>query len=383
MEPSSFDHSDHHEHDGSEFSPLLFRDLLELVVKVYRRNAWRLIAIALVAQIFLFVVASVAGEALVFDDEADGGTGEAGFVETGDRNAEIFVDRDETGDLGDLTDTSDPAVREALGRSDRSPDDALGFTSDSDVNLLGDVVVEETSGSDSGVFGDLEVNWLAAVISGIFIWVAFAVSEAAMTWVVLESRLNLRVPLAVSMRRAFDRLLPLALTTFVISLIILVVVLATIIVSMVVGPLAVMLGVVAGIYLAVRLLFAPIVALVRRTGPSDSINESFRMTRGNWWMVAGYVLVMVAFYLVVGTALQFTIGQLPVVGDILAGTVLVPPSIILITVLYLDLRARSVAPGTFTREVLAADLGLAESGPGPGTGTEPPSDTQEPKSPAS
>jgi hypothetical protein len=149
----------------------------------------------------------------------------------------------------------------------------------------------------------------------------------------------------------------------VIFLIVLVVFFVTIALMLMIGPPALVLGVVAGVYLAVRLLFAPIIALVQRTGPSDSINESFRMTRGNWWMLAGYVLVMVAFYFVAGTALQFTVGLIPVIGDIVVGTVMVPPSIILVTVLYLDLRARTAAPGTFTKEVLAAELGLVESGP--------------------
>ena len=61
--------------------------------------------------------------------------------------------------------------------------------------------------------------------------------------------------------------------------------------------------------------------------------------------------------------MQYTIGLIPQIGEILAGAVGVPPTIILMTVLYFDLRARSSAPGTFTREVLAAELGLVESEP--------------------
>ena len=363
---------DPHEPDDSIFRPLLFREIIDVVVHTYRRNAWRLIAIAFVAQLVFFVVGSLAGDALAGDalefqdssGDTAGETREAGVVETPQGATELLGD--EARDLGDLTDTSDPGVREALDRSDRSPDDALGLAPDTQGNLLGDVVVEQTSEPASSVFadlGDLEVNWLAAVVAAIIIWVALAVSEAAIIWVALESRLNVRAPLAVSMRRAFERLMPLALTTLVIFLIVLVVFFVTIALMLMIGPPALVLGVVAGVYLAVRLLFAPIIALVQRTGPSDSINESFRMTRGNWWMLAGYVLVMVAFYFVAGTALQFTVGLIPVIGDIVVGTVMVPPSIILVTVLYLDLRARTAAPGTFTKEVLAAELGLVGSGP--------------------
>ncbi len=314
----------HRDRDDGVFVPLQLSEIVGGVVHVYRRNAWRLVAIAFVAQLLVFIVTLAAGEPTLFGDTAEDEAPQAGT---------------EAEDTADLT------------------TDLLGGA--------GDVVVEETSGTTSDasdVLDELSDDWLSAVVVAVVAWVAFTVSEAAITWVALESQMNLRAPLEVTLKRALTRLWPLTLTVLVISLMVLVVVVVALALSLVIGSLAVFVGVVAGVYLVGRLLFAPIVALIQRTGPSDSINESFRMTRGNWWRVVGYVLLMALFYLVVGAALQYTVGQIPNVGDLIVGTVMVPPSIIFMTILYLDLRARTSPPDAFTRQVLAGEMGLTKSG---------------------
>ena len=82
---------------------------------------------------------------------------------------------------------------------------------------------------------------------------------------------------------------------------------------MVLTMVGAMLFLLPGIYAAIALSLAPVRAVARRRGPLEAIAESFRMVRGRWWRVFGFLLLvalcMQAVYLPVGLPLQVLAGM--------------------------------------------------------------------------
>jgi hypothetical protein len=79
------------------------------------------------------------------------------------------------------------------------------------------------------------------------------------------------------------------------------------------GPassLLVLLFVPAVLYLAVRLL--PLVPIVANSdhGPITALKRSFAMTRGNFWKLLGFVLLLAIAFLVAGVAISAVVGTL-------------------------------------------------------------------------
>jgi hypothetical protein len=189
-----------------------------------------------------------------------------------------------------------------------------------------------------------------------------------MAWVVLESTLNLRPPLTLSLRRALFRLGPVATTLAVFYLLMIALIGVTLFLSVMIGDLAIILGTLVGLYVAVRLVMAPLIALVQRAKPVDALRESYRLTASDSMRIFGFLLAFVAFLFVAGSVLTFTVGFVPFFGDLAVATLMFPPWFILITVLYLDLRVRDRGPSRFTRATLAEELGLSlpePEAPGP------------------
>jgi len=67
-----------------------------------------------------------------------------------------------------------------------------------------------------------------------------------------------------------------------------------------------------GIYVAIALSLAPVRSVVRARGPFEAIADSFRMVKGRWWRVFGFLLLVAlciqAVYLPVGMPLQVLAG---------------------------------------------------------------------------
>ncbi len=68
----------HRDRDDGVFVPLQLSEIVGGVVHVYRRNAWRLVAIAFVAQLLVFIVTLAAGEPTLFGDTAEDEAPQAG-----------------------------------------------------------------------------------------------------------------------------------------------------------------------------------------------------------------------------------------------------------------------------------------------------------------
>jgi membrane-anchored glycerophosphoryl diester phosphodiesterase (GDPDase) len=76
------------------------------------------------------------------------------------------------------------------------------------------------------------------------------------------------------------------------------------------SSLLVLLFVPAVLYLAVRLL--PLVPIVANSdhGPITALKRSFAMTRGNFWKLLGFVLLLAIAFLVAGVAISAVVGTL-------------------------------------------------------------------------
>ena len=337
--------------DDAEFRPRQFREIVDSVVHIYRRNAVRLIAIAVVVQLVVFLIGSLAGEPVELDEAA---------TDEGTTVSEATVD-EETDQFGDDvagTDAIEPTAQPVLG----------------DTEGPATVVTEEGSEPTSDIFGDLDgarVNWGSTIVFALMLWVAIVVSQAAMAWVVLESTLNLRSPLSLTMRRALARLGPVATTLAVFYLLMIALIGVTLFLSVMIGDLAIILGTLVGLYVAVRLVMAPLIALVQRAKPVDALRESYRLTANDSMRIFGFLLAFVAFLFVAGTVLTFTVGFIPFLGDIAVASLMFPPWFILMTVLYLDLRVRDSGPSRFTRDALSHELGLTLPEPPPGPQAPP------------
>ena len=329
--------------DDAEFRPRQFREIVDSVVDIYRRNAVRLIAIAVVVQLAIFLIGSLSGEPIVLDETAPA-TGAAATEGTAGE------ERNQIGDDALGADAVEPTVQPVLGDTERP----------------NPVAVEEVPGPASDVFGDLDgaqVNWGSTIVFALLLWAAVVISQVAMAWVVLESTLNLKPPLTLSMRRAFTRLGPVATTLAVFYLLIVALIGATVVLSMVIGDLAVILGTLVGLYVAVRLVMAPLIAVVHLAKPMDALRESYRLTANDSMRIFGFLLAFIAFLFVAGSLLTFTVGFIPFFGDLVVASLIFPPWFILVTVLYLDLRVRDSGPEPFTRDTLSRELGLTLPGP--------------------
>jgi len=336
--------------DDAEFRPSQFREIVDSVVHIYRRNAVRLVAIAVVVQLVVFLIGSLAGEPFELDETAPT-TGAAATEGTADEASDGLT-FDQFGDDAAATDAVEPTPQPVLG----------------DTEGPVPVVVEDISGPSSDIFSDLDnaqFNLGSALVFALLTWASFVVLQVAMAWVVLESTLDLRPPLTQSMRRAFARLGPVATTSVVFYLMMFALVGITVVLFTMIGELAIILGTLAGLYMAVRLVMAPVIALVQRKKPMDALRESYRLTANDSMRIFGFILAFVAFLFVAGTVLTLTVGKVPFLGDLAVASLMLPPWFILTTMLYLDLRVRNPGSGAFTRQALAGELGLSLPEPRP------------------
>jgi len=336
--------------DDAEFRPSQFREIVDSVVHIYRRNAVRLVAIAVVVQLVVFLIGSLAGEPFELDETAPT-TGAAATEGTADEASDGLT-FDQFGDDAAATDAVEPTPQPVLG----------------DTEGPVPVVVEDISGPSSDIFSDLDnaqFNLGSFLVFALLTLASFVVLQVAMGWVVLESTLSLKPPLALSMRRVLSRLRPVATTLAVFCLMMFALVGITVVLFKMIGELAIILGTLAGLYMAVRLVMAPLIAVVQQAKPMDALRESYRLTANDSMRIFGFLLAYIAFLFVAGTVLTLTVGKVPFLGNPAVASLVVPPLYILITVLYLDLRVRNPGSGAFTRQALAGELGLSLPEPRP------------------
>ena len=88
--------------------------------------------------------------------------------------------------------------------------------------------------------------------------------------------------------------------------------------------LAVALGmvllIIPGIWLAIRFAFAPWLIIVEEQAPYAAMRRSAELVKGFWWAVFGRLFLVG----VIGFAVSFVLGMIPILGSIVAG-LLIPP----------------------------------------------------------
>jgi len=101
--------------------------------------------------------------------------------------------------------------------------------------------------------------------------------------------------------------------------------------------------VIPGIYVSYRLIFSGYATVIDNSSPLDSLNRSWELTKGRWWLVFRSVLLLILVIFVPGLLLSLLIGSTgnllasKLVGNLL-GFLATPSITVYFVLLYLRLR---------------------------------------------
>ncbi len=101
--------------------------------------------------------------------------------------------------------------------------------------------------------------------------------------------------------------------------------------------------VVLSVYLAVRLVFAPYIALFEQAGPVTSVRRSWNLVSGMWLRTFGLLIIIGLLLGIIQMLFQLLGAIAPSVEAFVTSLVILPLSIIGNLLIYLDLRARKDA----------------------------------------
>ncbi|MBN1856404.1 MAG: hypothetical protein JW846_05555 [Dehalococcoidia bacterium] len=111
--------------------------------------------------------------------------------------------------------------------------------------------------------------------------------------------------------------------------------------------------VLVGVYLAVRLMFSPLVALFEHTGPLHAIARSWRLVSGFWTRTFVVLLVMSLLLSAIEMPVLWLTASMPGVEAVLFALFMVPLTALGNLLIYLDIRVRKDG---FMTEHLTAEL---------------------------
>ncbi len=100
------------------------------------------------------------------------------------------------------------------------------------------------------------------------------------------------------------------------------------------------------VYLAVRLLFAPLIALFQQAGPLSAVSRSWELVSGAWFRTFGLLVVVGLILGLLQAVVAHITGTVAAVEAFLTSLLVLPLSIIGNLLIYLDLRARKQSYAT-------------------------------------
>lgn len=186
------------------------------------------------------------------------------------------------------------------------------------------------------IVNDLVTN--AKHVSSPTVLVLFLASVAIVTPFIVAMQMQVLIDLGAGQRPAIRDVIARGLR-------VLPVVAAADIVANLIAIAGLFFFVIPGLLAAVRLAVAAPVAATERVGWPEAIRRSFGLTRGNAWRVFGLILIEDALTYLVAAVAGAASPALVVVG-ILGTTIAQSFCMLLICLLYFDLRAREAAPIT-------------------------------------
>jgi hypothetical protein len=116
----------------------------------------------------------------------------------------------------------------------------------------------------------------------------------------------------------------------------------------------------AGVYLAVRLMFAPLVALFEQAGPLTAIARCWRLVSGSWLRTFGLLFIVALLLGAMQMPVLWLAAFAPGIDAFLFALVLTPLTTLGNLLIYLDLRVRK--DGYMTEHLTAELLALAREG---------------------
>jgi len=115
------------------------------------------------------------------------------------------------------------------------------------------------------------------------------------------------------------------------------------------------IGIPFAIYYMVKWIFVTHVILFEGKGVSESLSRSSELTRGNWWRIVGYIIVI----WIITAIISGVLGRISYVGSAIGSIITLPITIIATTLLYFTLRVES---DQYNTAQLKVDLDTWDSG---------------------